>query len=88
MNRLEVIESRLELDTASSSVVDEDFTIPPNDPEDPTLFELWGAVAQLKGNTHQPVNIKIWLPSNIQQLWQLFGPPFHNQYTADVVAST
>jgi hypothetical protein len=71
LNRLDIIESRLVLDTAPGSVVEQESIIPPMDSGDPALTELWNAATQLRQNTHQPVNSKIWLPANIQQLWQL-----------------
>jgi hypothetical protein len=71
LNRLDIIESRLDLDTAPSSVVEQEPIIPYMDSGDPALSELWDAATLLRQNTHQPVKSKIWLPANIQQLWQL-----------------
>jgi hypothetical protein len=71
LNRLDIIESRLELDSASGSTVEQEQIMPPMESRDPALGEVWNAATQLKQKTHHPVNEKIWLPSNIEQLWQL-----------------
>lgn len=71
LNRLDIIESRLELDSAPGSIVEQEQIMPQIDSIDPALSEVWNAATQLRQKTHHPVNEKIWLPANIQQLWQL-----------------
>ncbi|KAL5348074.1 hypothetical protein ACLOAV_006554 [Pseudogymnoascus australis] len=71
LNRLDIIESRLELDSAAGSIVEHEQIMPQINSRDPALSEVWNATTQLRQKTHHPVNEKIWLPANIQQLWQL-----------------
>ncbi|KFZ10776.1 hypothetical protein V501_05048 [Pseudogymnoascus sp. VKM F-4519 (FW-2642)] len=72
LNRLDIIESRLDLDSATGSIVEQEQNMPQIDTRDPALSEVWNAATQLRQKTHHPVNEKIWLPANIQQLWQFF----------------
>lgn len=71
LNRLDIIESRLDLDSATGSIVEQEQNMPQIDTRDPALSEVWNAATQLRQKTHHPINEKIWLPTNIQQLWQL-----------------
>lgn len=69
LNRLDAIESFLALDAPPSPAVTQEIDSYSNAHKDPSLPQLWAALAKLRRNPRKVRNGKVWSEVCVKQLW-------------------